>query len=59
MHATFCVASHAHEQYICHIKTSAPVFQQMNLSHKILANVHGQINVVTDNLLVWMRLKSF
>ena len=25
--------------FICHIKTSAPVFQQMNLSHKILANV--------------------
>ena len=39
------MASHAFEQrltcdiFICQIKTVAPVFQQMLLSHKIRANV--------------------
>ena len=40
----FSVTAHAHERtshmtfFLCLIKTDAPVFQQMHLSHKIRAN---------------------
>ena len=44
MYATFSVPSNAHKQtvtcdnFFCHIETGVPVFQQMNLSHKIRVN---------------------